>query len=152
MFHSSGMNEHQPEPQVRDGAEGVWDLVIADMKERDKVGRERYGTPLQAFNGRDGLVDAYQEALDLVVYLRQVIAERDTAGQSPVLRPCPGFHERWNVSCEWNEGHDRVKASQNVETDHSRGTTFWNEGSGKKVTCYDCQGKICGTCAGTGLV
>lgn len=54
----------------------IWDLVIADMKDRDKVGRERYGTPLQTNNGRDTLLDAYQEALDLVVYLRQEIEER----------------------------------------------------------------------------
>jgi predicted HAD superfamily Cof-like phosphohydrolase len=54
----------------------VWELVQADMAARDLVGRERYGTPLQAFNGRDPLVDAYQEALDQVVYLRQAIEER----------------------------------------------------------------------------
>lgn len=53
----------------------VWDLVVADMQARDRVGRERYGTPLQPHNGRDALVDAYQEALDLVVYLRQRIEE-----------------------------------------------------------------------------
>ena len=35
-----------------------------------------HGTPLQAHNGRDPLVDAYQEALDLAVYLRQAIEER----------------------------------------------------------------------------
>ena len=57
----------------------IWDLVRADIAERDKLGRERYGTPLQAFNGRDALVDAYQESLDLVVYLRQAIEERDAA-------------------------------------------------------------------------
>ena len=45
------------------------------MKGRDNVGRAKYGTPLQAFNGRNAIVDAYQEALDLVVYLRQVIEE-----------------------------------------------------------------------------
>lgn len=45
--------------------------VLEDMKERDRVGREKYGTPLQPHNGRNALVDAYQEALDLVVYLRQ---------------------------------------------------------------------------------
>lgn len=65
----------QPPPIANEGTP-VWDLVIADMKERDHVGRERYGTPLQTNNGRDALVDAYQEALDLVVYLRQAIAER----------------------------------------------------------------------------
>lgn len=51
-------------------------IELLAMQERDRIGRERYGTPLQAHNGRDALVDAYQEALDLVVYLRQAIAER----------------------------------------------------------------------------
>lgn len=36
----------------------------------------KYGTPLQANNGRNPLIDAYQEALDLCVYLRQEIEER----------------------------------------------------------------------------
>ncbi len=54
----------------------IWELVIEDMRARDQVGRERYGTPLQAGNGRDALMDAYQEALDLAVYLRQAIEER----------------------------------------------------------------------------
>ncbi|MBZ4371496.1 hypothetical protein [Corallococcus sp. AS-1-6] len=51
-------------------------LVRADAKARDAQGRERYGVPLQAGNGRDALVDAYQEQLDFVVYLRQAIEER----------------------------------------------------------------------------
>ena len=46
------------------------------MRERDNIGREKYHTPLQPFNGRDPLIDAYQEALDLAVYLRQAIYER----------------------------------------------------------------------------
>jgi hypothetical protein len=54
----------------------VWDLVIQDMRERDKLGMQKYHTHLQPFNGRDALVDAYQEALDLVVYLRQLIYEK----------------------------------------------------------------------------
>ncbi len=70
--------EDQPEP-VKNDLPAVWDLVIADMQDRDGVGRGRYGTPLQPFNGRDALVDAYQEALDLAVYLRQAIYERDNA-------------------------------------------------------------------------
>lgn len=68
-------NVEQPVP-VANSSTPIWDLVIADMRERDSVGRQRYGTPLQANNGRDVLVDAYQEALDLVVYLRQAIEER----------------------------------------------------------------------------
>lgn len=66
---------NQPLP-VRNNGKPVWDLVIEDMIERDKVGRERYGTPLQAHNGRDALQDAYEEALDLAVYLKQEIEER----------------------------------------------------------------------------
>lgn len=66
-------------PPIPSDRPAVWDLVIADMRDRDAVGRERYGTPLQPHNGRDALVDAYQEALDLAVYLRQAIAERDGA-------------------------------------------------------------------------
>jgi len=49
--------------------------VIADMRERDALGRERYGVPLQSDNGRNAMVDAYQEALDLVAYLKQVEVE-----------------------------------------------------------------------------
>ena len=66
----------QGAPVPNDGRP-IWELVVEDMRARDREGRARYGTPLQAHNGRDALVDAYQEALDLCVYLRQVIAERD---------------------------------------------------------------------------
>lgn len=69
------MIEDQP-PPVHNESRPIWDLVIEDMTTRNTVGIERYGTPLQAHNGRDALVDAYQEALDLVVYLRQAIEER----------------------------------------------------------------------------
>lgn len=66
----------QPEPTKNDKP-AVWDLVMQDMRGRDRFGLEKYGTRLQPFNGRDALVDAYQEALDLVVYLRTAIYERD---------------------------------------------------------------------------
>lgn len=64
-------------PPTQNNNPAVWDLVVNDMLERDKEGRRKYGTPLQPHNGRDVLVDAYQEALDLAVYLRQAIYERD---------------------------------------------------------------------------
>lgn len=72
--HAIAVDE-QPPPQPNT-SKPIWELVIADMYERDHVGRQRYGTPLQTNNGRDALVDAYQEALDLAVYLRQAIEER----------------------------------------------------------------------------
>ena len=58
--------DHEPSP-IPNGSKPIWDLVIDDMRERDLVGRQRYGTPLQAHNGRRPLVDSYQECLDLVV-------------------------------------------------------------------------------------
>jgi hypothetical protein len=55
----------------------AWDFVMADMRSRDNMGAVKYGTRLQPYNGRDGLLDAYHEALDLVVYLRLALYERD---------------------------------------------------------------------------
>jgi hypothetical protein len=72
----SGPAQYEPDP-IPNNQVAVWELVIADMQKRDEMGREKYGTPLQPFNGRDALWDAYQEALDLVVYLRQAIFERE---------------------------------------------------------------------------
>ena len=74
----AAMEHDQRPPAPQDQTKpAVWDLVIDDMKDRDRIGRARYGTPLQPFNGRDVLLDAYHEALDLAVYLRQAIFERD---------------------------------------------------------------------------
>lgn len=67
----------QPAPVLRADKPASWDLVLADMKERDQFGKSKYGMSLQPGNGRDALADAYQEALDLAVYLRTAIYERD---------------------------------------------------------------------------
>lgn len=77
----------EPPPKPSDGPE-LWPLVvedlrregapsslIADAQARDAWGRSKYGTPLRARNGSDAMVDAYQEALDLAVYLRQATEE-----------------------------------------------------------------------------
>ena len=65
-----------PTPNDRPSIQG---LVRADLEQREQVGIHRYGTPLQPFNGRDALRDAYEEALDLGCYLRQAIEERVTS-------------------------------------------------------------------------
>jgi len=67
----------QPLPIPNDSPD-IQTLVLEDIRERRKVGVQRYGTALQPHNGRDALRDAYEEALDLVMYLRQAIEERDT--------------------------------------------------------------------------
>jgi hypothetical protein len=68
--------EHEPKPIHNDGPH-VWDLVVYDMAKRKAMGFEKHKTHLQPFNGRSALWDAYQEALDLVVYLRQYIYEME---------------------------------------------------------------------------
>jgi len=65
----------QPLP-IATGMKPTWELVIDDFKKRDSFGRRKYGTPLTPSNGRDSLEDAYDEALDLVAYLRNLIEER----------------------------------------------------------------------------
>lgn len=70
--HGQRAHGDQPPPQPNDGPH-VADLVLADMQERKRIGREHYRVP----PGRDALRNAYEEALDLCVYLRQAIAERD---------------------------------------------------------------------------
>jgi hypothetical protein len=65
----------QPAP-IKNKSKPIVDLVIKDMKDRKKQGIKTYGVALQAFNGRDALQDAYEEALDLCMYLKQVMEER----------------------------------------------------------------------------
>ena len=66
--------EDQPAPIPNDRP-SIHDLVLQDMLERKAIGLERYGTPLQAGNGRDALIDLYQELQDAVAYTRQKIEE-----------------------------------------------------------------------------
>lgn len=64
------------EPDPKPGRKDVLPEVLADLQARSDFGIRKYGTPLQSHNGRDALMDSYQEALDLVMYLKQAIMER----------------------------------------------------------------------------
>jgi hypothetical protein len=72
--------EHQIDP-TKNNLPCVQDMVMADIEARKLVGIERYGTVLQPFNGRSALMDAYQEALDLAIYLRQLLYEQEHDGK-----------------------------------------------------------------------
>lgn len=50
-------------------------LVKEDIEIRAEKGAFIYGSRLRPNNGRDALWDAYEEALDLCMYLRQRIEE-----------------------------------------------------------------------------
>jgi hypothetical protein len=66
----------QPMPTPNNNPD-IQGIVINDLTYRYELGKKRYGTGLQAHNGRDMLQDAYEEALDLAVYLRGAMYERD---------------------------------------------------------------------------
>lgn len=67
--------KNQPDPKP--GKIRVIDHVLVDVAKRSEMGKKKYGTYLQTQNGRDPLWGAYQEAIDLVMYLRQAILERE---------------------------------------------------------------------------
>ena len=68
-------SKREPMPIV--GKTDVLPEVIKDLQSRDKIGTQKYGTTLQTHNGRNSLMDAYQEALDLVMYLKQALIEQE---------------------------------------------------------------------------
>jgi hypothetical protein len=59
--------------------------IAADIEKRIAVGVTRYGHPLQTFNGRDALLDAYEEALDCANYMKQICMERPADGQAKLV-------------------------------------------------------------------
>lgn len=90
------------ERNYANGEDDAVTKLVTDMKARDQTGRERYGVPLTSKNGRDHLVDAYQEALDFAVYLRTWLDEHGIEPMTPEAadptdeRPTskPGLDER----------------------------------------------------------
>ena len=74
VAHFKSHNAKEPPPKA--GKVNVTEAVIADIAERSKIGTEKYGTPLMTHNGRKPLVDAYQEILDMAVYVKQELLER----------------------------------------------------------------------------
>jgi hypothetical protein len=69
---------------VPNGSPSIQSLVRDDLETRERFGIAKYGTALQPNNGRTGITDAYQEALDLVCYIRQVIEEGGLVGRHGV--------------------------------------------------------------------
>jgi len=85
----------QPAP-TGDG-ESVTDAMISDLVKRREGGKVKYGCELKTHNGRDSLVDAYQEALDLCLYLRQRIMENAAASEDDALIKVRAVRSKINV-------------------------------------------------------
>lgn len=95
--------DEQPAPVAVEGIPAMWDLVIQDvgavampgslpalvvedMKIRDRVKSAEYKQRLQAFNGRNCLIDLYQELLDSSVYAKQGVYEELDPDMSEIYR------------------------------------------------------------------
>lgn len=52
-----------------------WRQLKVDLIARGLQGEQRYGRPLETNNGRDALIDWYQEAIDGLMYAYQTVAE-----------------------------------------------------------------------------
>lgn len=59
------------------GTTRVLDYVLADLKSRAEMGKQKYGHYLETDNGRNALQDAYEEALDMCMYLKQKLLEEE---------------------------------------------------------------------------
>ncbi len=68
--------EYDQDLPVKNNRPFVQNLVIQDIESRKEMGLKKYGTLLQSHNGRNFLLDAYEEALDLVMYLRGALEEQ----------------------------------------------------------------------------
>ena len=56
--------------------QSIWVLVMEDFAARDEFGIRKYKVPLTVDTPKDLLKEAYEEALDLAVYLRGEIERR----------------------------------------------------------------------------
>jgi hypothetical protein len=70
-------NATDPQPKPNNSGMSIVPLVIHDLELRRLLGIKKYGDELRVNNGRDALIDAYQEALDLCIYLRQKIEQEN---------------------------------------------------------------------------
>lgn len=101
--------QDQPPPKPNNST-AVWDLVLADIHERDRLGAERYRTRLQPFNGRHALTDLYQELLDAVAYVRQTIEE-----ERRIAAHLPGAIDRCLDAVRWDDVDQSAIAAARAE-------------------------------------
>lgn len=101
----------------------IQDLVITDIETRKQHGIRKYGTALQSGNGRNMTQDAYEEALDLAIYLRGMLDEEErrecwwittevfTRGGKKVAGPFPS--------------REQAQDARTTIEKYTRHTTFW---------------------------
>lgn len=82
----------------------IHDLVAADLAARKAHGLRKYGSLLQAGNGRSFLLDLYEELLDACCYVRGRLEEEREA-IAPV-RAAEEWMRAPRLRCSDGRGHD----------------------------------------------
>jgi hypothetical protein len=57
-------------------SKSLFELVKQDLDDRNELGKLQYGKELVSDDKRDFLIEAYQEALDMVIYLKGALLQR----------------------------------------------------------------------------
>jgi len=70
------INKKEPAP-IQNFSVPVYVKLITLIAERAEMGRQKHGTHLQANNGRNAMMDALQESIDLNQYLMQKLMETE---------------------------------------------------------------------------
>ena len=83
----------RPEPMPTRGSELVLPHIVNDLMLRDQLGKEKYKTSLETHNGRSSLWDAYQEVLDLAMYLRKHLLELEGQIENDEINYYKGFQD-----------------------------------------------------------
>lgn len=63
--------------------------ILSDLQDRATEGRKKYGVFLETHNGRDALMDLYQETLDSVMYAKQYELEQLEMGMPWMAAEAP---------------------------------------------------------------
>lgn len=91
------------QPAPKGSGNPILGMVLADLTNRALEGKEKYGEPLLAHNGRRSVVDLLQELYDAAMYCRQLTEELSDLGGD--LKSC--IHAVAEVKCL--EGEELAK-------------------------------------------
>lgn len=124
--NSATVDQKKPNGKGRE----IAPLVIEDLLSRVKKGVETYGEPLKSDNGRDPLVDLYQELLDGAMYIRQELEQRKkyktmpktifsqendrNAQFSKIASECKEFLKEYDCFCSCTTNEDADEFTKNM--------------------------------------
>ena len=143
MFHghpdATNRMHAEPDPPAATGTEA---RVCADIAERQRLGIVKYGTTVERSKD-DMLRHAYEEALDLSVYLRAELDRRARADATvPVIKGSPAeravppipdhcrrYADAWNLYRTALPGRPRMELQMEMERARDQFSTFgeWRE-------------------------